>query len=301
MGVSNRRLPDAEPLMTDRAFSHPIRFAAVIAMLLTVAGVRDTSAALATTVHVIEVSASRSSLDTVSAIAPVDGDVIAGPIPAGATAPTNASGGGADPDSPEVAVAPESVDRSIVHVQTTESAGSGFLVEGGLVVTNAHVVGAASTATVWFSNGARRESRIVALNEALDLAVLDVPRVPRSAEPLELVEDITLSAAGSSVWAWGYPFEADVVAAGFSRAPTVSAGIVSARRLRDDVGYLQTDAAVNPGSSGGPLLNAAGRVIGINTLVLTPGGEDAEGLNFALDVAAHLDDLLALLTVDELD
>ena len=52
---------------------------------------------------------------------------------------------------------------------------------------------------------------------------------------------------------------------------------------------------MNPGSSGGPLLDASGRVIGVNTLVLTPGGNDAEGLNFALDVAEHLEALHSLL------
>lgn len=55
---------------------------------------------------------------------------------------------------------------------------------------------------------------------------------------------------------------------------------------------------MNPGNSGGPLLNAAGLVIGINTFILTPGGNDPEGLNFALDVAAHLNQLLALLPAD---
>jgi S1-C subfamily serine protease len=107
-------------------------------------------------------------------------------------------------------------------------------------------------------------------------------------EPLSFAgpeDDIRL---GKPVRAWGYPFEADVVAAGFSRAPSVSAGIISAQRLRADVHYIQTDAAVNPGNSGGPLLNADGLVVGINTFIVTPGREDAEGLNFALDAHSQV-------------
>ena len=156
---------------------------------------------------------------------------------------------------PEVgAPDPSSIVRAVVHVQTEASAGSGFVVSDRHVVTNAHVVGDASVATVWFSNGARREGQIVATDTRLDFAVLEVPRVPVSVEPLAIADVQTAITLGAPVWAWGYPFEDAVVEAGFSRAPSVSAGIVSAQRLRDGVSYLQTDAAVNPGSSGGPLL-----------------------------------------------
>jgi S1-C subfamily serine protease len=126
-------------------------------------------------------------------------------------------------------------------------------------------------------------------------AVLEVPRVPISVEPLSFAEPDTARTLGTPVWAWSYPFEDAVVAAGFSRAFTVSAGIVSATRLREGVTYIQTEAALNPGSSGGPLLDAAGRVIGVNTMVLSPGGADPEGLNFALDVGVHLSAVVALL------
>ena len=200
-------------------------------------------------------------------------------------------------------VDPAAIGRAIVHVQTGDNAGSGFVVSISLasdgtseahIITNGHVLGGATTATVWFSNGARRESTVIATDETLDLAMLAVPRAPRSVQPLLLAASADTPDLGDPARAWGYPFEAAVVAAGFSRAPTLSAGIVSARRIREDIHYLQTDAAVNPGNSGGPLLNAAGSVIGINTFILTPGGNDPEGLNFALDVGAHLDQLIAL-------
>lgn len=282
--------------MTDLLSPRSLRIAAVVAMLLAVAGVRDGSAALASPVHVIEVAVAAPLPDS-TLVATIDGDTVEEPEGVADIGDAPAE----DPDGPRLAGLPPTVERSIVHVQTADSAGSGFLVAGDRVVTNAHVIGDAATATVWFSNGAQRESRLVALDEVLDIAVLEVPRVPVSAEPLELAEEPALSVTGARVWAWGYPFEADVVAAGFSRAPTVSSGIVSTRRVRNDVAYIQTDAAVNPGSSGGPLLDTAGQVIGVNTLVLTPGGEDAEGLNFALDVGAHLDALQALLATRALD
>ena len=269
----------------------PIRLAAGLMLLAVIAGVRDERVARASTAHVVEMSGASSI-----------GVATAAWAPAGAVLPTDGEIVAAASDMPDlVAVTPGTIERAIVHVQTDDSAGSGFLVAGNRVVTNAHVLGGAASATVWFSNGAQRESAVVGVDEHLDIAVLEVPRVPVSAEPLVLADAEQSSEAGAAVWAWGYPFEADVVAAGFSRAPTVSAGIVSARRMRDGVHYVQTDAAVNPGSSGGPLLDHAGRVIGVNTLVLTPGGEDAEGLNFALDVAEHLEALLALLARDAAD
>lgn len=292
MGIQRRPYERSDP-MTELFSRHPLRLATVLAMLLAVAGIRDTSDALGAPFHVVEIAVPEHA--TVSALSPTEGDV----LPAGLLGIS--IGTSNEPDATQTGEAPLVVERAIVHVQTTDSAGSGFLVEGGRVVTNAHVVGDASTATVWFSNGARRESRIVAVDDTLDIAVLDVPRAPVSAPALALIDRGEYSAAGAPVWAWGYPFEADVVAAGFSRAPTVSAGIVSAHRQRGRVAYIQTDAAVNPGSSGGPLLDEAGRVIGVNTLVLTPGGEDAEGLNFALDVAKHRDALAALLERSTLD
>jgi S1-C subfamily serine protease len=265
-------------------------------MLLAFAGVRDSSDALASAVHVIEVD---TSIDLTSppVLAPTDGELV---LEAEPTATPDIAEPTATP-TVEAVSQPQAVERSIVHVQTNDSAGSGFLVADSRVVTNAHVIGDALSATVWFSNGARRESRLVAIDEVLDIAILEVPRAPLSAEPLRLTAEDNTSTAGSAVWAWGYPFEADVVAAGFSRAPTVSRGIVSARRVRNDVAYIQTDAAVNPGSSGGPLLNASGRVVGVNTLVLTPNGEDAEGLNFALDVGVHREAIEQLLETRALD
>ncbi|MDA0351749.1 MAG: trypsin-like peptidase domain-containing protein [Chloroflexi bacterium] len=278
--------------MTDRTSGHLVRFAAVAALLLAISGIRDHSLALASNVHVIQVAVDDVAPDLASPLVATEGGVVAeSTAPAGVPVPSGIATAAQSLDLPPA----ELIERAIVHVQTAQSAGSGFVVAGSRVVTNAHVIGSATTATIWFSNGARRDGTVVARSDELDLAVLSVPRIPISAGSLELADPTAPAAMGSAVWAWGYPFEADVVAAGFSRAPTISAGIVSARRVRNSVAYIQTDAAVNPGSSGGPLLDANARVIGINTLVLTPGGKDAEGLNFALDVAAHIDALLFLI------
>ena len=271
--------------MFERALVATARLIAIAGITLAVSGVRDVGAASHPTSWVVTVATD--------------------PIEDGSSETTNDTPEDAPPSRP---LDSTTIERAIVHVQTDDAAGSGFVISEAYVITNAHVVGSAPTATVWFSNGARREAAIVATNDDLELAVLEVPRIPVSVQPLlfteaedadrpddERITGATLRSLGTPVWAWGYPFESDVVAAGFSRAPTVSSGIISAHRLRDDIAYIQTDAAVNPGSSGGPLLDADGLVIGVNTLVLTPGGEDAEGLNFALDVTVHLDELLALL------
>lgn len=270
--------------MTDRSLLPTIRFAAVAAIILAVAGIRDTSVALATPIHVVTVSS-----------APVEFDAPA----TNATENAEPAVTSAEPTPTPVPV--QSVERAIVHVQTNDSAGSGFVISPNHVITNAHVVGDAETATVWLSSGALRESTVVAIDQELDIAVLHVPRVPISVQPLSFADADTVLTLGTPVWAWGYPFEDAVVVAGFSRAPTVSAGIVSATRLRAGIAYIQTDAAVNPGSSGGPLLDAAGRVIGVNTLILSPGGTDPEGLNFALDTGTHLDAILALLEANAAD
>jgi S1-C subfamily serine protease len=254
------------------------RLVAVVLLAFVVAA-PDASAAIASPPYVITVST-----------AP-----LAGAPPPAASAGTTAS----EAASTTLAFSVELVERAVVHIQTEDNAGSGFVVAGGRVITNLHVVQQTELASVWFPNGARRDAVVVARNELLDLAVLLVPRIPASVEPLTLIEDGDPTALGSTTTAWGYPFEADVVAAGFSRAPTVSAGIISARRVREGVHYLQTDAAVNPGNSGGPLLDGQGRVIGVTTLVLTPGGRDAEGLNFALDILAHASELRALLAEDQ--
>ncbi len=187
--------------------------------------------------------------------------------------------------------------RAVVHIQTSDSAGSGAVVAEGKILTAAHVVGDAAEVTVWFSNGARRTGLVTARDKQLDVAVIDVARVPRSVQPLDW-ESAVERAVGTRIWAWGYPQESAIVEAGFSRAPTASQGIVSARRTRGGVAYLQIDAAVSQGSSGGPIVDTEGRIVGLAVFVLAPAGRDPEGLNFAVDLVSHRAQIHDLLDVN---
>ena len=156
------------------------------------------------------------------------------------------------------------------------AAGSGFIISGdGYVVTNRHVVQDATKVTVTFEDGDQRDAEIVGTDERTDLAVLkisgesDLPYVTLSEEEVRV---------GDWVVAVGNPF---------GLGGTVTAGIVSARG-RDIAGsaygdFLQIDAAVNTGNSGGPAFNLQGEVVGVNTAIFSPNGGNV-GIAFAIPV-----------------
>lgn len=159
--------------------------------------------------------------------------------------------------------------------------GSGFLWdERGHVVTNNHVVENASGARVRLSDGRDVPAALVGVSPAHDLAVLRVD-VPKPPGPLPLGRSADLK-VGQSALAIGNPFGLDW---------TLTTGVVSAldRSLPTEDGraliehLVQTDAAVNPGNSGGPLLDSAGRLIGVNTAIYSPSGASA-GVGFAVPV-----------------
>ena len=143
--------------------------------------------------------------------------------------------------------------------------GSGFVIsEDGFIVTNNHVIEGADEITIEFFNGDELDAELVGTDEKTDIALLKV----ETDEPLPFVNfgDSDLARVGDWVVAMGNP-----LGQGFS----VSAGIVSARNRAlsgtyDD--YIQTDAAINRGNSGGPLFNLDGEVIGVNTAILSPNG-----------------------------
>ena len=159
--------------------------------------------------------------------------------------------------------------------------GSGFIWDDkGHVVTNFHVVAGASEARVRLSDGRDYKAALVGASRSHDLAVLLIGVGFKAPVPVPLGTSSDLK-VGQKVFAIGNPFGLDW---------TLTTGIVSAldRSLAAENGatiehLIQTDAAINPGNSGGPLLDSAGRLIGINTAIFSPSGASA-GIGFAVPV-----------------
>ena len=157
----------------------------------------------------------------------------------------------------------------------TTSLGSGFIIDpSGIIVTNHHVIDEADEITVRLQDDRELAAEVVGRDPKTDLAVLRV----QSDEPLPFLEfgDSDKTRVGDWVIAIGNPF-------GFSS--TVTAGIVSARKRDIRAGpyddFIQTDAAINKGNSGGPMLNLDGKVVGVNTAITSPSGGSV-GIGFAV-------------------
>lgn len=158
-------------------------------------------------------------------------------------------------------------------------AGSGFVWdERGHIVTNYHVIAGASEAHVRLNDGRDYPASLVGASAEHDLAVLKINVPFKPPRPIEIGESRNLR-VGQKVYAIGNPFGLDW---------TLTTGIVSAldRSIGEREGrmikhLIQTDAAINPGNSGGPLLDSAGRLIGVNTAIYSPSGAYA-GVGFAI-------------------
>ena len=167
-------------------------------------------------------------------------------------------------------------DRSgDLQPRKTNSLGSGFIVDtSGIVVTNNHVIADADEINVIMNDGTKIKAELVGVDKKTDLAVLKF----KPPKPLIAVKfgDSDKLRLGEWVIAIGNPF---------SLGGTVTAGIVSARNRDINSGpydsYIQTDAAINRGNSGGPLFNLDGEVIGVNTLIISPSGGSI-GIGFAV-------------------
>jgi S1-C subfamily serine protease len=169
------------------------------------------------------------------------------------------------------------------QTQIQQALGSGFVIDkAGHVVTNYHVVQGASRVDVSFSNNEELRARVTGVDPSTDVAVLQVDAHSRALTPLELGNS-DLVRVGDSVVAIGNPFGLD---------RSITAGIVSAlqRPIQAPNGFtidhvIQTDAALNHGNSGGPLLNAQGHVVGVNAQIQTGGTSDGNvGIGFAIPV-----------------
>jgi 2-alkenal reductase len=159
--------------------------------------------------------------------------------------------------------------------------GTGFVWDrAGHIVTNNHVVQGATDVQVRFSTGEIARAQLVGGSANYDLAVIRVIGVRNLPPPLPVGTSADLK-VGQAAFAIGNPFGLD---------QSLTAGIISAlsRRLptsggREVANVIQTDAAINPGNSGGPLLDSAGRLIGVNTAIYSPSGAYA-GIGFAIPV-----------------
>ncbi|MFC3087806.1 DegQ family serine endoprotease [Tabrizicola soli] len=170
--------------------------------------------------------------------------------------------------------------------QRSEALGSGFVVtEDGFIVTNNHVIEGADEILIEFYSGEKLPAKLIGTDPKTDIAVLKV----EAGKPLPFVSfgDSDLMRVGDWVMAMGNP-----LGQGFS----VSAGIVSARGRQlsgsyDD--FIQTDAAINRGNSGGPLFNMDGQVVGVNTSILSPnGGSIGIGFSMSSNVVSKVVDQL---------
>jgi S1-C subfamily serine protease len=185
---------------------------------------------------------------------------------------------------------------SVVYISTTDrvvdfwtrnvmsvprGTGSGFVWdEQGHIVTNVHVIAGAAEATVKLADGRDYPATLVGASEGHDIAVLSIRAAGKPLKPVAIGASHDLR-VGQKVFAIGNPFGLDW---------SLTTGIVSAldRSLDNESGgvnrhLIQTDAAINPGNSGGPLLDSAGRLIGINTAIYSPSGASA-GVGFAVPV-----------------
>lgn len=172
------------------------------------------------------------------------------------------------PGRPDGKGRPQSKDKA-------QAVGTGFIVDAkGVIVTNYHVVGKADSITITMADGTKLPAKMMGGDEKTDLAVLKV----ESDKPLPFVSfgDASKVRVGQPVMAVGNPF---------GLGGTVTTGIVSARGRDIHSGpfddYIQTDAAINRGNSGGPLFDMDGNVIGINTAIYSPTGGSI-GLGFAI-------------------
>ena len=201
-------------------------------------------------------------------------------------APSTSGSGSASPSFPSGVGATESVQAivknaspGVVLVRSSDGLGTGFLIDGqGHLLTNAHVVGKDSTVSVTFADQTQEQAKVLDADETTDLAVLDVQSTPSSAKALPLGSSGSL-VVGDPVVAIGNPL-------GYER--TATTGIVSA--LQRNIcspdssvisNAIQTDAAINQGNSGGPLLDGRGRVVGINSQIASQSGGNV-GIGFAI-------------------
>ena len=169
------------------------------------------------------------------------------------------------------------------QTQTQQALGSGFVIDkAGHIVTNYHVIQGAKSVQVSFSDNESLKAQIVGVDPSTDIAVLQVDAHSRAFTPLPLGNSDQIQ-VGDEVVAIGNPFGLDrSITAGIVSA--LQRGITAPNNFEIDH-VIQTDAALNHGNSGGPLLNAQGQVIGVNAQIQTGGSSDGNvGVGFAIPI-----------------
>ena len=204
-----------------------------------------------------------------------------------ATAQLVSDPGGLTQDEATIIRVAREITPTVVSVTQPQGAGSGIIVSrDGVVLTNAHVVGESRTVDVGLADGRTLRGQVVGRDPTIDVAVV---RVSAQNLPTAPLGDSDKLEVGQSAIAIGNPL-------GLER--TVTSGVISAvnrnpRGISLD-GLIQTDAAISPGNSGGPLVDSRGRVVGINTAVLSGAG--ASGLGFAVPINLANDVVRQVLT-----
>ena len=173
----------------------------------------------------------------------------------------------------------EKAYESVFVIYSGNSLGSGFAVGENCIVTNAHVIGDPQSITVATYGGQEYRAAVLGINEQEDIAVLTVTD---ATFPYLEVADLSQMRTGDDIYAIGAPR---------GMAYTLTKGGISAKeRAVGNQTYIQIDAAINQGNSGGPLLNDAGQVLGMNTLKMT----DTEGIGLAIPISRVCDYLRGL-------
>lgn len=177
---------------------------------------------------------------------------------------------------------PEDLYNSVTVIYTDNGLGSGFAIDKNTIITNAHVVSGFSTVTVKLYSGKSCVGKVTKIDKNVDLALI---QVDETLTPLKLVSEDSIS-IGKEVYAIGAPEDIPY---------TMTKGIVSAknRKIKSHQ-YIQIDASINSGNSGGPLINENGEVIGINTMKLS----EAEGIGFAIGTST-INDFINNTTTQE--
>ena len=173
----------------------------------------------------------------------------------------------------------EKAYESVFVIYSGNSLGSGFAVGPNCIVTNAHVIDNENSITVETYGGAQYKAAVLGIDQYQDIAVL---AVDQASFPYLPIADMAAMKTGDDIYAIGAPK---------GMAYTLTKGGISAKeRTVSNQTYIQIDAAINEGNSGGPLLNDAGQVLGMNTLKMT----DSEGIGLAIPISRVCDYLRSL-------